>query len=337
MILVGPAERDLARLVGVLDPRRVTAAAVPATVEGIASALAGADVAVAALSNPAEELTAVGAAISANVPYVSSCEDPETIRAVLTAGFGAVKATTVIGASWTPGVTNLLVRAAADHLDEVRSVRVAWATSRRDEGADGLGRLMLAWSGDAELIEGGRLGTAPAGTAGEQVFFPPPAGWQQVMLARAAEVLSLPAMLPGLDSLVVKGGLAGLSGAPPALALSMVARLSMMGRGAGDARPGRLTRSALAALAPRGRRAVGWSSLRVDVSGRRDGQARELTYGMVDHLANLETAPLVVAALMVGRGETMIGGVAPPEAALDHERFLSLLADRGVKAAHLER
>jgi hypothetical protein len=73
------------------------------------------------------------------------------------------------------------------------------------------------------------------------------------------------------------------------------------------------------------------------VSGHRDGQARELTYGMVDHLANLETAPLVVAALMVGRGETMIGGVAPPEAALDHERFLSLLADRGVKAAHLER
>jgi len=57
----------------------------------------------------------------------------------------------------------------------------------------------------------------------------------------------------------------------------------------------------------------------------------------VDRLGNLESAPLVEASLLVGRGEATGRGVVAPEAAFDPVRFLGLLAERGVRAAHLER
>src|SRR5882724_8137337 len=147
VVLIGAADRDSARLAASFDPRRVVPAPVPPTVEGISEALDGLDVGIACLGAMGEgaseaELTALEAAVASDVPYVTSCEDPETIEAMFAvkAGDGALA---IPGMSWTPGVSNLLVRAGAEQLDGVRAVRVAWCTSRREEGADGLGRLLL--------------------------------------------------------------------------------------------------------------------------------------------------------------------------------------------------
>jgi hypothetical protein len=62
-----------------------------------------------------------------------------------------------------------------------------------------------------------------------------------------------------------------------------------------------------------------------------------MTQGVVDHLGNLETTPLVVAGLMVGSGEAAGKGVVAPEAAFEPGRFFSLLGDRGVRVARLQR
>jgi hypothetical protein len=341
VVLVGPEESELARLVAVLDPHRAEAAPVPLTVEGISQAFRGLDVAVACLDSGDEsgeaELTAFEAALATGIPYVSSCEDPETIEAMLgkREGVREFPGVAVPGMGWTPGLSNLLVRAASEQLDTVESVRIAWSVSRRDEGAD-LGRLLAAWSGDAEVIEAGQRRERPAGSRPNRCFFPPPVGWQRVSLARGAELLTLPETVGDVESMYVEAGMDGGSAASLARAATRTSR----GPGAGrPARPrlGVLTRSAVAALGPSATRASGWSALRVDVAGRYAGRARTETYGIVDHLANLETAPLVVAGLLAGRGEVQAHGVAAPESAFEPARFLAILAERGVRAARLER
>jgi len=331
VVLVGSAERDLARLVGALDPLRVSASPVPLTVEGIAEALTGVDVALECFDDSEApvpggahggaadpELTALRAAMAAKVPFVSATETPETVAAMLSATHGA-ETVAIVGLSWTPGVSNLLVRAGAEQFDSVTAVRVAWSTSRHDEGADGLHRLRWAWARDPRLVTGGSDGGDRCRVRGERVFFPQPVGWQRVHPVRGAETLSIPRMLPGLDSMIVEGG---LSGGPSAILARAAAR-----RTRGLSPPA-------AALAPRG---TGWSALRVDVTGRSAGATRVATYGLVDHLANLEAVPLVVGGLMVVRGEVHARGVVAPEEALEPERFFSLLAERGVRAARLQR
>ncbi|HLH29453.1 MAG TPA: hypothetical protein VKW77_11075, partial [Acidimicrobiales bacterium] len=255
----------------------------------------------------------------------------------------------VAGMSWTPGLSNVLVRAAADRLDSVRRVRVAWCTSRNDEGADGLGRLIAGWSGDATLIEGGARRSRPPGSRSELVFFPEPVGWQRVHTVRGAEVASLPKLLPGLDSLVIEGGMGGASAstlaqmvarAPAAASAPPVAALG----GTPEPHPstarrrlGILTRAPALGLGPFARRPSGWSALRVDVTGTAGGTERTETYGVVDHLANLESGPLVAAALLIGREASTGRGVMAPEAAFAPGPFLAQLAELGIRVAHLER
>jgi saccharopine dehydrogenase-like NADP-dependent oxidoreductase len=345
VVLVGPPdhERELSRLVAVLDPRRVMGAAVPFTVEGIGQAFGGLDLALACLERGGageegieQELTAFEAAVATGIPYVSSCEDPGTIEAMLgkRAGPGEFPGVAVPGMSWSPGLSNLLVRAASEQLDTIGSIRIAWTVSRRDEGAD-LARLLATWSGEAEVIEAGQRRLRRAGSRPDRRFFPQPVGWQRVGLARGAEILTLPETVGDVESFQVEAGMDGISA--PSLARAAARPSRAAGTRARRPSLGALTRCAAAALRPSATRASGWSALRVDVEGRYAGRERTETYGIVDHLANLETAPLVVAGLLAARGEVQAHGVAPPESAFDPARFLAVLAERGVRAARLER
>lgn len=339
IVVVGPHERELARLVAAWDPRRVTAAAVLLTVEGISSAFDGLDVAVDCLEGvPETQLTAFEAAVASGVPYVSACEDPDTIEVMLAQRSppDAPPAVAVPGVSWTPGLSNLLVRTAAEQLDTIESVRIAWTISRRDDGAP-VERLLAAWSGEAEVIEDGERVRRPAGSRTQRCFFPEPVGWQRVSLARGAEVLTLAETVGDLGTLSVEAGMDG--GLPTPLARAAAQVRASRGPARGAARPslGVLARSAIAGMDRSSTRGSGWSALRVDVRGRGAGAVRVETYGVVDHVGNLETAPLVVACLMAGWGEVQARGVCPPESAFEPGRFLALLAERGVRTAHLVR
>ncbi|MGH2717383.1 MAG: hypothetical protein ACRDJU_02235 [Actinomycetota bacterium] len=371
VVLIGSDHRQLERLAAGFGGDLVTVATAAPTVEGIAGALSEVDVALAAIANDSSaEVTAFEAALLARVPYVTACEDPALVEVLLsprftpeprtqanagvTAGATSVGVTTaiadepvVIGMSWSPGLSNLLVRAAAERLDAIRSVRVAWSTSRNDEGADGLGRLIAGWSGDATVIKGGAPHRRSPGSGSEQVFFPEPVGWQRVHTVRGAEV-ALAKLLPGLDSLVVEGGMGGASASTlaqmvaraPAAQAAPVAALGKAAEGhpasSTRRRLGILTRAPALGLGPFARRPSGWSALRIDVTGRSGGATRTLTYGVVDHLANLEAVPLVAAALLLGREAVAGRGVMAPEAAFAPGPFLAQLAEFGIRVAHLE-
>src|SRR5262249_45047379 len=145
----------------------------------------------------------------------------------------------------------------------------------------------------------------------------------------------LPETVGDVRSFHIEAGVDGASAASLARAAARMSRAT----GAGWPSLGAVARSAAAVFTTSAARASGWSALRVDVEGRDAGGGREETepYGIVDHLPNLETAPLIVAGLLAARGEVQARGVAPPESAFEPGRFLALLAERGVRAAHLER
>lgn len=409
VVLIGLTDADLGDAVLDAHRSRAVAAPVPLSVAGISSALDGMDVVACCLDAGEDpvaaaraELTTFEAARAAKVAYVTACEERDSIRAMRSqappAGGGPPL---ILGMSWSPGLSNLLVAMGAERFDHVEAVRIAWCTPRSDRGDDGLGRLVRTWAGEAEVIEeGGVLGRRP-GSSGENVFFPEPVGWQRVHVVRGAEVDTLPTTLGRLESLMVKGGIGGV----PAKALAqMVVRPPLLAspeglleagralhmdsddpgagaspgangalangplaegatvtktrdakkaapRSGGEARKagragsrvgvharfGVLTRGLASGLTPSQPRAAGWSSLRVDVTGRAGGRIGTVTFGIVDRLANLESAPMLVAALLVGGGEVHARGVLSPEAAFAPARFLAMLGERGVRVATLER
>ena len=199
----------------------------PITVEGIAQVFGGLDLALTCLEHGEageesveQELTAFEAAVATGIPYASSCEDPGTIEAMLgkRAGPNEFPGVAVPGMSWTPGLSNLLVRAASEQLDTIGSIRIAWTVSRRDDGAD-LARVLAAWSGDAEVIEAGQRRRRRAGSRADRRFFPQPVGWQRVGLAHGAEILTLPETVGDVESFRVEAGMDGISAASVARAV----------------------------------------------------------------------------------------------------------------------
>ena len=72
------------------------------------------------------------------------------------------------------------------------------------------------------------------------------------------------------------------------------------------------------------------SAIRIDISGKKGGTAKKLTYGAAGHMNALTGYPLAIGALMVGRGEIVAPGVQSPESCVDADSFLAELGKRGV-------
>jgi hypothetical protein len=277
------------------------------------------------------------AALEAHVPYISSSDSPEDFQALWELGDRAADANSLIvtGMSWTPGITNLMAAAGASALDEASAVRVAWVGSTAGVGAkEILRKAVSALNGVAMVFESDSWVLEEAGGRPEQVFFPEPLGWNQVRLCAAVETLSLPSTIAGVKQVTVQAGLV------EPITDQLVRGVSSLGR---YLPPRRLMgwTSAAARILPPGAGAGGvgypWSGVRVDVTGRKAGSKVTLTYGLVDLMPNLMVAPLVVAALTLGRSHDELTGVLPPEVAFQPLDFFAGLAERGVRVAVLER
>jgi saccharopine dehydrogenase-like NADP-dependent oxidoreductase len=284
-----------------------------------------------------EEPSAALFAIGAGVPYVSSSDSPEDFSALWELGGRAEAAGSLIvtGMSWTPGLTNLMAAAGASLLDETLSVQVAWVGSTAGAGArEILPKAATALNGVAMVFETNNWVMQEAGGRPEEVFFPEPLGWRQVHLCAAAETLSLPSTIAGVQQVVVRGGLLEPITDQIVRGTSSLARYFPAGRL-------KSWTGAAARMLPGpgsfGGAGQPWSGVRVDVSGTKAGSNETVTYGLVDQLPNLMVAPLVVAALSVGRSRGLRTGVFSPESVFDPADFFSGLAERGVRVATLQR
>src|SRR5947209_10818928 len=144
-------------------------------------------------------LVATRAAIRAGVNYLDLgglFNTPKQLE--LDAEARAAGVTICLGCGATPGVTNLLARRAADQLDEVSEVHIAFASFRSVAPSPGLldtvldefspGSRRFFWRA-GEFVE------VPAFSGAKQVRFEEPVGWTEVYYVPHSETHTLPRFL----------------------------------------------------------------------------------------------------------------------------------------------
>lgn len=282
-------------------------------------------------ATPEEERAAAAAAIAAGVPYLSTSASPEVYEALINLHGEAVRAGSCVltGMSWSPGLSNLMAVLACSRLDSTRRLRIAWAASSAGQTSQAaLARGAGALNGDAPVIEAGSLRSEDAGSRQELVFMPEPVGWISLHLARATEPLTVPRTIDGLSEMMVLGGLVEPLGN---------ALVSLGGGFAGGSSVASTWSQGLVSVAGKFKPPRPWSALRVDATGKKDGKMEVVSLGIVDNLANLLTAPVVVGALTLAEMPDRKSGVLAPEDVFGPENFFRRLAHQGVRLAVLER
>ena len=302
--------------------------------DDLRSAIGGTDLIIGPwIENPREARDTALAAVGAGKPYISPSSSPDVVEALLELNRQAQDAGTVVlaGMGWSPGITNLMVKAGVQSLDRASQVRIGWVASPAGSMTQSaLSRALGLLAGEAEVWRKGARGTEEAGTAAEAFFFPEPVGWRTLRIARAAEPLTLPSTFTTLQGVVVKGG---LTDPLTEAMMRSAAKLPVSGSLGSRAFSDKLIRVA-GKIRPT---ALPWSAIRADVSGVKDGREQTVTYGVVDQLPNLLVAPLVAAVQMLAASDGRVAGAVSPEEVLDTEDFFERLAYRGVRLAALQR
>ncbi len=269
---------------------------------GSADDLPDADVVV--LATPCgTQLRAARARVAAGQAVVTTSDQIDEVRSLLDLGAEAeARGTTVaVGASFSPGLTCVLARLAADRLDQVDEIHVARlgtggpACARQHHGS--LGGVALDWR------DGGWQRRA-AGSGRELSWFPDPIGAADCYRAALPDALLLVPAFPGVGRVTAR------------LAATrrdrLTARLPML-------RPPH----------PEG----GLGAVRVEVRGRGvDGISVEIL-GAMDRPGIAGGAVAALTAVELGAGRARRHGAAGLAELIEVGPFLTELHRRGVKVA----
>ena len=274
------------------------------------------------------------AAIRAGVNYISICDDFDAAQRVFTLNEEARRKglTILTGMGWTPGLSNLMVRAGADRLKAVDKIKIAWAGGTADTmGMAVILHVLHIFSGQVPSFRGGSHQMIPAGSGRERVTFPEPIGSINVYTVGHPEPITLGRYFPQAQEITLKGGI-------NQELLNVLALLSRrLGILKGQTRR-RLTATFLQKTLPFWRRLAGPKSpdsgIRVDLVGlSREGRDAHLTYSAAGPMDVLTALPLSIAIREMARGNMDKTGVLAPEApgALNPHTFFTALEERGVQ------
>lgn len=148
-------------------------------------------------------LEVMEAALAASCPYADlGGLYHMTLRQLeLSERFRSAGVPAVLGIGMAPGITNILARLGADHLDEVESVDLFNGSIER---AGGFG---VPYSADtildeftlpAMVYEDGQLNEVPAGSGAVPIEFPEPIGQLRAVFTLHSEIATLPSTIPGV-------------------------------------------------------------------------------------------------------------------------------------------
>jgi lysine 6-dehydrogenase len=253
--------------------------------------------------------------------------------------------TVCLGCGATPGVTNLMARRAADQLDEVREVHIAFASHRSIAPSPGLldtvldefspGSRRFYWQ-DGEMVE-----VAPFSGA-KQVRFSEPVGTAEVFYVPHSETHTLPRFLgKGVGLVDVRG-----TWRPEIMqALRVFADFRLTGNQAVSFNGQEIDSKAflrqhiLQHAADLG--GVGeWAFLlNVEVLGQRDGKRTRYEYTSSHPMraewgtsatARVTGIPASIGAQKLARGEAARAGVMAPEVCFEPQSFFQELSRRGI-------
>jgi len=333
VLVIGDYNETAARaLAREIDDERVSALKVDANNhEALVAAIEPFDVAASAVGPFYRfECTCAAAAIEAGRHYVSLCDDYDAAQAVLQLDAQATErgVTVLTGLGWTPGISNVLARKAAEQLDEVRAIRVAWGSSASDsEGFAVILHTLHIFCGTVPSWQDGKLIDVPAGSDKQRVLFPEPLGECNVFHLGHPEPVTLPLTYPGATTVTLKGGLS--EDMLNSLA-KLMATLRLSNTHGKRVAVAKLLKVLLPVIGRIGRPAHPCSGIRVDVEGTKDGEPITITYGATDNMDRLTGLPLAIGAAMLARGEITERGVVAPEACIPPDAFIAELAKRDV-------
>jgi len=323
------AARALAREI---DDERVSALKVDANDhDALVATIAPFDVAASAVGPFYRfERKCAAAAIEAGCNYVSLCDDYDAAQAVLALDAQATDqgVTVLTGLGWTPGISNVLARKAAEQLDEVHAIEVAWGSSASDsEGFAVILHTLHIFCGTVPSWQDRTLTKVPAGSGKQRVRFPEPLGECNVFHLGHPEPVTLPLTYPDATTVTLKGGLS--EDMLNSLA-RLMATLRLSNTHGKRVAVAKLLKVLLPVIGRIGRPAHPCSGIRVDVTGTKDGEPITITYGATDNMDRLTGLPLAIGAAMLARGEITQHGVVAPEACIAPDAFIAQLAKRDI-------
>jgi saccharopine dehydrogenase (NAD+, L-lysine-forming) len=255
--------------------------------------------------------------------------------------------TFIPGVGATPGITNLAVARAAEQLERLDTVDIAFAAFRCLAPAPGLLTTTL-WEFDPEeparqrvFFEGGAWHPAAPLTGGLTIDFGGDIGRQTACYVPHPEVTTLPSSFPDLQRVAVRGCFT-----PAVMTLmSSLLRAGLLDRSSielgGSRGPIQEFVRTLLAERPELKQSELWAyGLVIEVSGLRHGRRASCLYrsrhpsaerwgGPSAYYKNVGL-PLAIGAELIAGGLARGTGVLPPELGLPVERFFQDLAERQI-------
>jgi saccharopine dehydrogenase (NAD+, L-lysine-forming) len=267
-------------------------------------------------------------ALEARVDYADLISEPSEGQraAAARAGIAAIS-----GLGATPGLSNVLVRHAAEQLDDIREVNVSWASSRTVAPTPGLLDTIL-WEVSEDratrcFFRDGRHQHAAFLEGSRIVEFAPPVGRQFVYYVPHPEVMTLPSHFPTIRDCAVRG-----SWRPEIMQdMRVLERYGLLSPRALES-----TRQAIWERWGGVRDAAPWTLyVNVEVCGTRDDELLRRTYN-VSHptewglrgVARMTGIPAAVGAELLARHGRTATGFVDPEEYYDPFEFLAQLERR---------
>jgi lysine 6-dehydrogenase len=260
----------------------------------------------------------------------------------------AAGVTICLGCGATPGVTNLMTRHAADQMDQVDEVHIAFASFRSIAPSAGLLDTVLdEFSPDSRRFywEDGKFIEVPAFSGAKRVKFSDPVGEIETFYVPHSETHTLPRLLgKGLHRVDVSG-----TWRPEIMqALRLFADLRMTGDqsiqfdGHEIKSKAFLRQHILQTCGDFGGDGEWAFLLNVEVLGRRDGKPIRIISNTkhppradwgTAATARMTGIPASIAAQKLARGEAMRKGVIAPEACFKPAPFFAELTKRGIQVS----
>ena len=280
------------------------------------------------------ELPIARAAINAKVNLVDINDEFEITPQMYELHDEAINANIliVIGLGGCPGIDNVLVRSAANQLDEVEEIHTAWIMSGADPGGLALSyHLLYSLSGKALTVENGKIIEVQSFVDGrEKLNFPDPIGEVDVFHIGHPEPLTLFRTFPmakyvdnkatfipsEVNSLIVELGKMIQAGINPVQVNGYEIDTMDFAASYLHKRCKSLKNIPLDA------------ALRVEVSGRKKSKKRKIIFSSVGRLGRATGIPVSIGAIMIAQGKIEMKGVHPPEACIEPNDFLYEILNR---------
>lgn len=265
--------------------------------------------------------TVLDAAIAAGTDYLDICDDADITVPLLSRTAAAKEAgvTAIIGLGSTPGVSNILIRLAVDHLGSAEDVEIAWTVDAKDMTPAATKHF---WHCFNPVDFQGRVSPVPLPGELESkvVDFPGAVGRQRVVRLSHPEPLTVPRFL-GVKRAVNYGAISPAEAQTVGEAMAAVADEQQL-----SAQNGKHTDALVQAFqaflqrfasSPR----IG-SGLQIDV--HTGGNGLRFASGADTSMEEATGVPAAAGLLMIGEGNVPRGGVFAPEALSPADFFAAL-------------